>query len=188
MGAQVMLDTMGIENVLRAKRLLNLPYSYSLLDVTQYLLDKYAKTYHVVKGPWYEKCKSDVSGSNMLVGPTGWTRYCFGNPLKNKRDLNRYVAHPPQSLNAQTLNKAYMKVFYEVWMPNQNDFRLGPQIHDSIHFQYRIGRKDLALKVKEKMEMDIPVKDTFGKVRVLRVPVDLKGEHVRWGSLKKIAA
>lgn len=183
MGPQVMLDTMGIENVMRAKKLLNLPQHYSLLQVTGYLLQKYAEAYPTVKGDWYDKVKGDIRGTSMLVGPTGWTRYCFGNPDKNKRHLNSYVAHPPQSLNAMILNKGYVRVFNELVIKEREDFKLGPQIHDSILFQYRIGRHDLAWKVKECMEIPVAVKDTFGITRTMVVPAALKGEHTVWSKL-----
>jgi DNA polymerase I-like protein with 3'-5' exonuclease and polymerase domains len=186
MGAQVLLDTMGIGNVIRARELLELPATYSLLQVTQYLLNKYAETYPVVKGAWYDKCKSDVRGSRFLVGPTGWHRYCFGNPDKSKRDLNSYVAHPPQSLAAQQLNKAYLRVFYEVWLPNPRDFKLLAQIHDSILFMYRKDREDLAWKVRDCMDNTYAIKDTFGKVRQLRVPIAMKGGGTRWSEVETL--
>ena len=184
MGASVMLDTMGITNVIRARTLLKLPSTWTLLQVCQFLLDAYAKTYPVVKGAWYDKVKSDVAGSHMLTGPTGWTRYCFSDPSKSKRALNMYVAHPPQSLNAQELNISYRAVFEQVWRNNKSDFKLGPQIHDSILFQYRIGRDDLAWKVKELMEIDTEVVDTFGIKRVMRIPAALKGGANRWSELE----
>jgi DNA polymerase I - 3''-5'' exonuclease and polymerase domains len=183
MGPDVMVDTMGIENVIRARTLLGLPQHWPLRKVCDYLLTKYAETYPVVKGAWYDKCSADVMGTGFLIGPTGWTRRCFGDPTKNKHDLNRYVAHPPQSLNAMVMNQAYRKVFHEIYLPNPQDFKLGPQIHDSIVFQYRIGRQDLAWKVKECMEIPTKVKDTFGIERTFIVPVALKGEHTRWSKL-----
>jgi len=187
MGPSVLLDTMGIKNVIRAKQLLKLPASWSLHKVCEYLLDKFSNTYSTVKGPWYKKVISDVENTHMLVGPTGWTRYCFGHPAKNKLDLNAYVAHPPQSLNAMVLNKAWLKVF-EIWKENPNDFWPLAQIHDSILFQYRIGRLDLAIKVKRAMEIPITVNDTFGIRRTLLVPAALKAENIRWSELKDIAA
>lgn len=186
MGAQVMLDTMGIENVIRAKQILKLPANWTLLQVTQHLLDVYAKTYPVVKGAYYDKIKDDVRGKKMLVGPTGWTRYCFGKPWKNKQDLNACVAHPSQSLNAMELNQGYMAVFYNIWMENPRDFILGPQIHDSILFQYRIGREDLAWRVKECMEVTTVVTDVFGKTRNLMIPAALKGGATRWSEVKTL--
>lgn len=186
MGAAVLLDTMGIENVIRARTLLGLPSTLSLLGVCQYLLDGYAATYPIVKGPWYDKVKADVASTRMLVGPTGWTRYCFSDPSKSKLALNGYVAHPPQSLAAQVLNKAWLSVFYNVWMPNKKDFKLHAQIHDSILFQYREGREDLAWKVAECMDISTEVKDTFGITRILRVPVDLKGNGLTWHDMIKL--
>lgn len=186
MGAQVMLDTMGIKNVLRAKELLKLPHGWTLLQVCQYLLDCYAKAYPVVKGAWYDKVKADVAGSHMLVGPTGWTRYCFSDPNKSKRALNMYVAHPPQSLNAQELNLSYRAVFTHIWKKNINDFKLGPQIHDSILFQYRVGREDLAWEVKKLMTITTRVTDTFGITRDMIIPAALKGGATRWSEIQEL--
>jgi DNA polymerase I-like protein with 3'-5' exonuclease and polymerase domains len=185
MGAEVMVDTMGIQAVLKAKKLLKLPARYSLKQVCQYLLDGYKSTYSVVKGAWYENITNTVTTTHLLVGPTGWTRYCFGNPAKNKRDLNKYVAHLPQSLAAMILNKAWYQVFVEVYLPNTRNFKLCAQIHDSIWFQYRIGYEHLAFQVKYIMEnMKTEVTDIFGKTRTMQVPVDLKGKHNVWSKLQ----
>lgn len=186
MGAAVMVDTMGIENVRRAQRLLGLSPRWTPLQVTQYLLDGFAKTYPVVKGQYQQKVISDVISTHKLVGATGWTRYCFGSPQRNKRDLNAYVAHPPQSLNAMELNFAYMRVFLEIALREPDDFRLGPQIHDSILFQYRKSRLDLAYAVQDCMTNPIAVTDIFGTTRTLIVPTDLKGGAERWSELKPL--
>jgi len=177
---------MGIENVLRARSMLRLPKNWTLLEVCRYLLAVFDKTYPIVRGPWYDKIKVDVITTHMLVGPTGWTRYCFGNPVRNKRDMNRYAAHPPQSLNAMTLNQAWLKVFYEVALPNPKDFKLCAQIHDSILFQYRVGRDDLIRSVHQCMLFDTAVVDTFGTSRILRVPVSMKAEGKTWADVKKV--
>jgi DNA polymerase I-like protein with 3'-5' exonuclease and polymerase domains len=103
-----------------------------------------------------------------------WTRYCFGNPLKNKSDLNSYVSHPPQSLNSRTLNEAWMQVFYLVALPNPDTFRLHAQIHDSLLFSYKHGHEYLAEQVKTCMEIPVSVKDISGVVRTFTVPAALK--------------
>jgi hypothetical protein len=103
-----------------------------------------------------------------------WTRYCFGHPDKNKMDLNSYVAHPPQSLNARTLNEAYLLVFTEVALPEAGNFKLGPQIHDSIKFQFRDGYIHLAQKVKQLMEIPVTIKSIDNVYRTFTVPADLK--------------
>ncbi len=180
MGAEIMLETMGIRKVLEAQRLLNLPKFYTPVQVTQHLLDTFAKTYPIVAKDYPEWVVATVLATRMLVGATGWTRYCFKNPKDNKRDKNAYVAHNPQSLNAMTLNKAFLAVFHRVWIPHHTDFKLYGQIHDSILFGYRKGREDLAYKVKECMEFIVPVKDIKGTTRQLLVPVDLKLNLTRW--------
>jgi len=183
MGAQVMLDTMGIRKVLEAQRLLKLPAYWTPKQVTQELLDRFGKTYPVVAKDYPEWVVATVLSHHMLVGATGWTRYCFKNPKEDKRARNAYVAHNPQSLNAMTLNKAWMKVFYEVWLPNQANFKLQAQIHDSILFQYRKGHEYLAAKVRDCMVFPVEVTDLIGITRTLTVPVDLKIGGKRWSEL-----
>ena len=186
MGPQVMMDTMGIAKVIMAKEYLKLPSHWTPLKVCEHLLSIFAQTYPVMKGDWYEKCKRDVANTGLLVGPTGWTRRCFGNPGKNKRDLNAYVAHPPQSLAAMALNKAYLKVFVNVYLPNPKDFKMYAQIHDSILFGYRKGREDLAWQVIDNMRVPINVIDTFGITRELIVPAALKGKAERWSDVQSM--
>lgn len=103
-----------------------------------------------------------------------WTRYCFGDPVRNKRDLNSYTAHPSQSLNAMTLNKAYMRVFYEIALPEAEDFRLNAQIHDSTLFCWREGRTDLPSRVKRIMEIPVTVQNIQGDYDTFTVPAALK--------------
>jgi len=180
MGDQVMLETMGIRKVLEAQRLLKLPPLWTPIQVTGHLLSVFAKTYPIVARDYPEWVVATVLATHMLVGATGWTRYCFKNPKLDKRARNGYVAHNPQSLNAMTLNKAFLAVFYRVWLPHQQDFKLYGQIHDSILFGYRRGHEYLAQMVKDCMEFDVTVVDIKGISRVLRVPVDLKLGLTRW--------
>lgn len=103
-----------------------------------------------------------------------WTRYCFGKPWENKMDLNALVAHRPQSLNARTLNEAYMQVFYNVALPNPTTFRLNAQIHDSILFQYAEGFECHVESVRKLMEIPVTVKDIHGTFRTFTVPAAAK--------------
>lgn len=174
MGANVLIDTMGEDKIREAQRLLNLPRIWALKQVAEYLLGVFHSTYPGIKRNYYTKVINDVTATKMLVGATGWTRYCFGNPSKDKRDLNAYVAHYPQSLNAKKLNIAFMRVFYEVALPNPTTFRLCAQIHDSILFQFAEGMTDLAEKVKELMHVTISITAATGKKYTYTVPAALK--------------
>lgn len=185
MGPAMLVITMGLKNIYRAGKLLKLPSVWNALQIASHLLSAYERAYPTVKTTWYKKVLSDVALTQMLVGPTGWTRYCFGRPDKNKLDLNSYVAHQPQSLNAMTLNKSFKKIFYTVLIRENNyeNIRVKAQIHDSILFQYRIGHEHLVHKVKEAMEFPVKVTDSFGITRDLLVPASAKYGKKFWGEL-----
>ncbi len=187
MGDGVLVDTMGLVNIFKAARRLGLPKAYGALQIAAYLGKCFAATYKIVTGVYPNWIKQQVESVQMLRSATGWTRYCFGKPSKDKRALNAYIAHPPQNLNAMVLNKAFVKVFYEVWMPNQKDFKLCAQIHDSILFQNRQGREDLAHEVARCMEeaSSISVTDIGGITRSMMVPVDLSIGGTSWQDSKE---
>lgn len=184
MGWSVLIDTMGEDKIQEAGHLLNLPKRWTLREIAEHLLAVFTRTYPDVRIGYQDYIKKQVTLTHTLTGATGWTRYCFSDPTKSKTALNGYVAHCPQSLNAMTLNKAYLKVFYEIALPNPNDFKLMAQIHDSIFFQYRIGRDDLALRVKELMEIPTECTDIRGITRTFTVPAALKSGGEYWSQLE----
>lgn len=193
MGPRVLVDTMGLDKIWQAKKLLKLSF-LDPIKIAEYLLDCFHKTYPSIKGKYYVSVINEIGTTRKLVSRAyhhtefnkqnlcerdaiergDWTRYCFGNPDKNKSDLNAYAAHCPQSLNARTLNEAWMKVFYEIALPNPISFRLHAQIHDSILFSYQEGRQDLAYKVRECMEIPVTIRDVSGTCRIFTVPAALK--------------
>lgn len=185
MGAKVLILTMGLKNVYRAAQLLKLPKYMGPEAIAEYLLSCYDKTYPTVRHEYYDWIKKCIKTTSMLLSPTGWTRYCFGDPSKNKRDMNRYAAHPSQNLNAETLNKAYIGIFKNVWMKYPQHFKLHAQIHDSVLFSYRIGHEYLIELVYREMYMRLPVRDITGIERGLVVPVGIKSGGKRWSELKK---
>lgn len=176
MGEDMLIDTMGEDKIWEAKRRLKLPRGYGLREVARYLLQQFHKTYPSLEKIFYPGVVHDVVTSHQLLGATGWTRYCFGNPRDNKRDKNAYVAHVPQSLNAMSLNKAFMKVFYEIAISekHKSNFKLCAQIHDSILFQARIGHEYLYDMVRNCMEIPIRIKAYDGVVREFTVPAAIK--------------
>lgn len=186
MGWSVLIDTMGEDKIWTAKKLLKLPSNFTLRMVAEHLLAQFHKTYPKLSAVYYKKVCSDVMTYKMLTGPQGWTRYCFGNPVKNKQDLNSYVAHVAQSMNAMTLNKAYMRIFYEIAMhPSYRmHFKLCAQIHDSILFQFREGHEYLCNMVKERMEIPVTVKGADGVTRTFTVPAAIKAGKDGKGALR----
>jgi DNA polymerase I-like protein with 3'-5' exonuclease and polymerase domains len=176
MGPGVLIDTMGEEKVWEARRLLKLPQNFGLIQVAEFLLAQFHRTYPALSGTFYPGVVSAVMTTRMLVGPTGWTRYCFGNPQANKLHKNSYVSHVPQSLNAMVLNKAFMKVFYDIALSieHRNNFKLIAQIHDSILFQFREGHEYLCEMVRERMEIPVTIKGYDGVTRIFTVPAAIK--------------
>ena len=171
MGAVVMLQTMGPKNVLKAQKLLGLPAQWSLIQVCQFLLDAYARTYPEVKKDWYQHIIRTVTITNKLI-VLGRTRYTFLDPSKSKPALNSLVAHGPQSLSVAIINKA----LYPLWRRTvygdlRNRVRLKAQIHDSVLFTY-IGQ-DTPPLVREAMINPQIIADIHGVERTMKIPVDL---------------
>lgn len=193
MGPGVLIDTMGLDKIWEAGRLLKLPFS-DPKKIAEHLLAQFHKTYPAIRRDYYASVINEIGISKRLVSRAfhhteyncriydersyidegDWTRYCFGKPDKSKSDLNSYVAHCPQSLNARTLNEAFLRVFYEIALPNAECFRLHAQIHDSILFSYKEERRDLADKVRDCMEIPVTVRDVSGTYRTFTVPAALK--------------
>jgi len=215
MGAYVLIDTMGEEKIVMAKQLLGLPRFWSYLQVADYLLEQFHKLYPGIKGTFYEGVKLEIGKTKMLASQAvhhswqnnneslplfkelaeksyvdmvgkAWIRYCFGSPSTNKRHLNAYIAHPPQSLNAQTLNKSYLSVFKDIAInPNHsNNFKLNSQIHDSILFQHRIGHEYLKDMVVERMQVPVTIRAYDGLIRTFVVPADASNSGQYWSELK----
>tara|TARA_Y100001963_G_scaffold52211_1_gene73095 strand:- start:39248 stop:41515 length:2268 start_codon:yes stop_codon:yes gene_type:complete len=178
MGAEVLVQTMGPKKIRAAQAMLGLPAHWELKGVATFLLLAYEKAFPTVKKEYYQSIKLEVRKTSRLIGDTGWTRYCFGDPNASKPMLNAYVAHVTQSLNAMILNRAFKAVFRELGF--HPDFKLLAQIHDSILFQIRLGRTDLAERVKQLMTFGVPVTDCKGVTRNMVIPVDLERKGLTW--------
>lgn len=188
MGPNVLVETMGLKAIYKAAATLNLPKFWTPKQIAEYLLSCFHKTYPSLQKIYYTGVIAEIKTTRMLTSkiPGGWTRYCFSNPETDKRALNAYVAHPPQSLNAMTLNKAFMKVFYEIAMDPKFscNFRLLAQIHDSILFQFREGHEYLCEEVKSRMEIPVRVRGYDGKTRTFTVPAAVKSGKDGKGSFR----
>lgn len=186
MGWSVLIDTMGEENVALARKLLKLPKHWPLRRVAEFLLETFHKTYPDIVGVMYPGVINEVLTTGMLESG-GWIRRCFGNPAKSKPVLNSYIAHKPQCLNAQTLNKAYLEVFKVICLDplSAPDFKLIAQIHDSILFQYRIGHEYLGDLVKAIMERPVTITGYDDIEHTFVVPVDLNRGVKYWSELKQ---
>ncbi len=210
MSAFMLLYTMGSENVANAKALLKMPAHYSLIDVCEALLETFILTYPDVKGKYYDEVIDEVQTTSKLVLPTTnpryrWTRYCFSTPgreRKNKKALNEYVSHKPQSLSVVMVDEALFDFWYE-YQIKRNIVRLKAQIHDEILYQVRaeylmvrVGELPYAVKeeraifsviyseVTKKALADLMARPVEVRGRQLIIPNDGGAIDYCWGNLK----
>jgi len=176
-----------------------------MLQVAEHLLEQFHRTYPGIKKVFYAGVIAEIAGTHMLTSQAvhycedvatwaedfasqvgSWTRYCFGDPSKSKPMLNSYIAHPPQNLNAITLNKAYLKVFHDIAINPKysSHFKLGPQVHDSIIGQHRIGHEYLRDMVVERMQIPLTIKGYDGVIRSFTVLADTSNSGDYWSELK----
>lgn len=213
MGAYVLIDTMGEEMIGRAKQLLNLPRFMTYVQVAEYLLAAFHKVYPDIRGVFYAGVVAEIIKTGFLTSMAvhhsweeeltpeftakakasyesevgkAWVRRCFSNPEKSKTALNAYIAHPPQSLNAQTLNKSFLAVFQDIALNSQHssNFKLNAQVHDSIIFQVRKGHEYLAKMVEERMEVPVTIRAYDGEVRTFVVPAEASNLAEYWSEIK----
>ena len=191
MGAMILVETMGEANIYEARRLILLAlekrnlqdtYQYKSLvlsrqavQIATYLLALFDRAYPAIRGRWQQEIIREVLTTNKLVSPSGWTRYCFGNPAANKLDLNAYVAHGPQHLSVKMVNKSLIAIWRELALPLGNKLRLKAQIHDSIFGQYKIGCEEVVYQAEKLMQVKITV---HGKE--LSIPNDVELNKEFW--------
>lgn len=181
MGAKVLVDTMGVENIWKAHGLLGLSVKFpkikwTTLKIADYLLAQFDKTYPKIRGEFQDEIKREVLLTGHLTGIRGWTRKVFGDPTASKPLLNALVAHSPQNLSAMVINDAWERAWWELHDPK--DFRLIVSIHDSILGQYRgeSGKKKLD-RLLEIMNIPITVPRS-GKTFVIPAALEIWGD--RW--------
>ena len=209
MGANVLIQTMGLPKIYEAARLLHLPAGWSLKQIAEHLLAAFHAAYPGIAKNYYAGMLRQVITTKQikskathipqpeysiagLYDEEAWfagcdtlTRRCFKSPDKNKLHLNSYIAHEPQSLNAQTLNRAFVRVFYNIAIHPEysQHFKLLAQIHDSIFFQYRKGHEYLASMVQDMMQVNVRVLGYDGKSREFVVPAAAKIGGTHWHDL-----
>lgn len=148
MGAYTLLNTMGIDNVLKAQKLLDLPRNWRPTKVCQHLLDGFESAYPLIKGSktvsvdasWYGSLMREVMRSGKVTTPFGWTKQIFGNPVKNKMDMNNLASVKPQNMSAEYLHRAHCYLWETEYVEGQ--FEIIVPIHDEIVGQCKIGMED----------------------------------------------
>lgn len=175
-GAKILYETahkLGLEIVDTVKA--NHPTQRTLKQFAQELLDTYHKPFPRIR-KWYDEIKGEIKRTGYLVSPLGQTRKFFGDIGRNHNMLRSAVAHQPQQLSVEILNRGFLRAYQELVLQYPEDIRIKAQIHDSIFGQWRISRRDFfAQKLAECMYNPVQVHG-----RTLVIPIDIKyGQN--WG-------
>lgn len=169
-GAAILFETaakLGYEivEVVRANR----PNQRTLKGFAKELLDAYHKPFPRVR-EWYKEIYNEIATTNRLVSPLGHTRHFFGDITRDHQMLRGAVAHQPQNLSVEILNKGFWRVYKDLVIPSDGDFRIKAQIHDSIFGQWKIERRDeFAARLADCMYNPVEVHG-----RTLVIPIDIK--------------
>ena len=174
------IDSVGIENMLDAKQMLNRPKGESLKHFATFLLSRFHEPYSGVK-PWWNDIKLTIAKQGWYETPDGWRRIFFGDILKKPQIWRGAVAHVPQHFSVAGINTAMYRLFYNLQLPSNGDFRLKCQVHDSITYQAKKAKLDwYTMRVLEIMDIPQPVRPGV----VMRIPLDVE-TGPSWKTMKK---
>lgn len=186
MGSGTLIENAGAQNLIDSSATLGItinlsdapsPEDITLLKFATMLLDSYHKPFPRIR-LWYMEVKHEISTTAKLVSPLGWTRYFFGDILKNHAMLRGAVAHGPQNLSVMILNKGLWKI-WNYQKKNPITFRLKAQIHDSILFQYKKTMPQIRREIQDLLYTPVVIHN-----RTLVIPTDCKYGN-DWGNMIK---
>lgn len=168
MGADTFILNVGPNQLYEGAGLLGLTV-YDLREFATYLLEIYHKKFPEVR-VGYGETRREILATHKLVSELGTVRYFFGDISKNHKVFRGAVAHKPQHLSVMILNKGFWRVYKELVIPSNGEFRLKAQIHDSLPSQAIDSKREYYAKEMVRC-MDNPVR-VCGDI--LSIPVDYK--------------
>jgi DNA polymerase-1 len=125
---------------------------------------------------WQQSVEEAVRKTRKLVTPIGRHRQFLGR--FDSRLVRRAIAHVPQSMVADMLNLALLRIY---WRIKETDFILLMQVHDSIVAEAPEGREmELVDIIREEMEQPVVVDG-----RALVIPAEF-AVGKSWGSLRPV--
>ena len=173
MGDDTFIDNVGYKQIYEGAKLLGKEIGVgkdfkTVKDFVHFLLAQYNEPFPEIE-EWYKEIKLEILRNNTLTSPMGYTRYFFGDVMKDHQVFRSAVAHAPQNLSVMILNKGVWKVYTELVLTSNGEFRLKAQIHDSIFCQWPPAKRDYyKAKLQELMNNTVMVKG-----KLLSIPVDI---------------
>lgn len=152
----------------------------TLKEFAQYLLDVYHVPFPEIR-EWWDAIAYEIKTTSMLVSPLGHTRYFFGDIDKDHSIKRGGVAHQPQNLSVTLLKRGVMKVYQQLVIPSNGDFRLKATVHDSVVGQVK---KEIAVACIERaVELIKPQAVIHG--RVMTIGADCEASLSSWKDKEK---
>lgn len=190
MGGKTFVENIGLKILIQTAQQLgiklvpvptkNAKNEKTVLQFARELLEAYHVPFPRVR-EWYKEIYNEVKTTGRLTSPLGHVRIFFGDISKKHSLLTGAVAHQPQNLSVEILNRGFWNVYKHLTLPSNGKFRLKAQIHDSILAQYDMTERDYyASKMKALMYNPVVIRG-----RTLIIPTDVKVGQV-WAECEKI--
>lgn len=139
------------------------------------LLESYHGPFPEVR-QWWDKLEKEVKETGRLVSPTGHVRVFFGDPTKSHSVKRSAVAHQPQGLSVEILNRGFWKAYKYSQELGEAILRIKTQIHDSINGQVRI---EYAREVIPYLAELVKGREVIHG-REMTINVDVEVYHTNW--------
>lgn len=177
MGADTFIENAGTKRLYEGAKLLDYAIT-TLKEFANYLLNKYNKPFPEIN-VWYNEVKLEVLRTHTLVSPLGYTRYFFGDVIKDHKVFRNAVAHAPQNLSVCVINKGVWRVYTELVLTGCGQIRLKAQIHDSIFGQWKLDKAEYY----KPLVLECMNNPTIVHNKLMSIPVDIKTGYT-WAELK----
>ena len=152
------------------------------------LLERYHSVFPKIRSVFHQKTKEIVQKTRMLKDAWGLPRFFTGR-LNDPDTLREAYAFYPQSTCTHTLNKALLSLWE--WSKDLGWVALNLQVHDELVLICEANPdavKETLLKIKEAMEIEIPIFDLEREViEPLVLPVEFKIGY-DWGNMREFSS
>lgn len=183
MGHEPFIDTATPQTVYNSMKLVGWKAG-PMEAYVKYLLSLYHKKFTRVKGYWKTDVFDVIAATHKTVSVLGWTRYFFGDVHRNHKVFRGGVAHQSQNLSVHLINREWWRLYKELMLPSNGEFRLIAQIHDSILAQCMNPSQQVAEDYTKEMKRIMTEAETVMHGRKMIMPVDVKmsGWQGFWGA------
>lgn len=121
---------------------------------------------------WQRGIAQDIKEHKVLTNVLGRTITLMGRPWEG-HTVKQGLAFIPQSSVADILDLAMIRVFIELDLQGELKLELQGQIHDALLGQSPSGKMDVLLRMRELMQIPIPVLGADGVTRTMQIEAEL---------------